>query len=506
MLPGIRRPGEPAENRRLVAHAFRSLPVPAQVLLWHREVEAEGLSIPAALLAMDPRGAAESLDDARELLRARCVSAHHELAPDAECRHYGRLLDISLRRTGPLIPDIQLHLARCAYCRYAADQLRQSGGRLSLLLAEAVLGDAAARYLESRPGRSRPRGGPGGSGRRARRHSRDVRGRLAARLRGRGGSLLTGVGAGVTGLLLLTAVAALWPGSGGGGTARPPVEPAPPTTSPVSDSAPAPPETEPPAPPPAQAGHPVEGALRTSLRNAGAGGLCLDIRDGRPLAGAELTLAACTGAATQLWTYEPDGLLRSAAAPQLCPDSGRPDGTVVLTACEPAVATAVRYDLTIQGAVLPRWSEALALAPVSPAAGTTVVTRLRDGSPAQRWLTGAGTGADTGGGTDLPSTPDTRSQQGTQPGTLPEPRPRADGEPEREAESVPAPEAATTPRPQPEPQRAAGPEQASTDDPEPVRTHAADYRTGTPELDEAREEGPNGAENESPSHGRRTAR
>lgn len=42
---------------------------------------------------------------------------------------------------------------KCGYCRYAADQLDQSGGRLPVLLAEAVLGWGARPYLDSRPGR-----------------------------------------------------------------------------------------------------------------------------------------------------------------------------------------------------------------------------------------------------------------------------------------------------------------------------------------------------------------
>lgn len=409
ILPGIRIPHEPPENRQLIARAFRTLPSPAQVLLWHREVEAEGLSIPAALLAVDPRSAAQQLDDARELLRARCVDAHHDLAPDQECRHFGRLLDLSLRRAGPLIPDIQRHLAQCRFCRQTADQLRQSGGRLPLLLAEAVLGGDATRYLDTRPGRSRPRGGPGGPGipargsveglrRRAGRHARAVRRRLAPPRRPSGGTLLTCLGAAVTGLLVVAAVAALWPEAEHQDTTA---RPTPPSTAD---------RTPPAAPPPAHADHPADrdGALRTRFRNATTGResgadhtggptdpvrstgptspQCLDVRDGTPRPGAELTLAACTGSATQTWLYETDGLLRNVAAPGLCPDSRRPDGTVVLAVC--GEGPGVRYDVTIQGAVVPRWNDTLALAPVTSAAGTDVVVRLRDGAaPAQRWLT-----------------------------------------------------------------------------------------------------------------------
>ncbi|MFI6103563.1 ricin-type beta-trefoil lectin domain protein [Streptomyces sp. NPDC051310] len=441
LLTGIRYPEEPAENRRLITRAFRALPGPAQVLLWHREVEAEGLSIPCGLLAIDPRGAAARLAEARELLRAGCLSAHQQLAQDPECRHYGRLLDISLRRTGPLIPDIQRHLAACRHCRHAAEQLLHSDGRLALLLAEGLLGGGAERYLASRPGRVRARDQAQPAPKRPGRHSRGGRRRGAAsgggrvlrlaapaldglragalRLGGaragaeagtapgyraaessasagvrRGGPLLVGLGIVVTGGLLAAAVASLVGGGdapdGGLGHRAGTPQPGGAATAPV-----------PPAPAPA--GHPTgrptglptqvpAGPLDFRLRNAGSG-LCLDLQDGRAIAGAELTLAACAaGPVTQLWTYEDDGLLRSAADPTLCAHSHRPAGTVVLAACTADAApdaADVRYDITLQGVVVPRWSEQLALTPVTPGAGSSVVVRVRDGSAAQRWTTEA---------------------------------------------------------------------------------------------------------------------
>ncbi|MEU2182615.1 RICIN domain-containing protein [Streptomyces thermolilacinus] len=151
------------------------------------------------------------------------------------------------------------------------------------------------------------------------------------------------------------------------GTAAPPAGSAPPPTGPAAP--------------------PGEGALRTRLRSAGAAGLCLDVRGGTPGPGAEVALARCSGALTQVWSYDPDGALRNAAAPHLCPDAGRPDGTVALTACA-ASGAAVRYDLTVQGVIVPRHgTPALALAPLEAAAGTPVVVRVRDGAPLQRWHT-----------------------------------------------------------------------------------------------------------------------
>lgn len=397
LLTGLPRPAGPAPDRQLVARAFAALPGEAQVLLWHREVEAEGISIPAALLAIDPRTATAQLEDARELFRAGCLRAHSELAADPECRHYNRLLDISLRRGGALIPDIQRHLAMCRHCRYAADQLRHSDGRLALLLAEGVLGEGARGYVESRPGRSRARTCTGAPAvpKRAGRHSRVVPVSAARRLAGAvpgGGALLVGLGLLMAGALAAAAVSGFWADQGGDGPSAGAVTPGG-TVTPPGTTVPAPgsrPTTASP-PPPASAGH-TGGALSTRLRNAEAG-MCLDIRDGRPQVGTELTLAPCSGSPTQTWRYERDGLLRSAAAPVLCPNSQERSGVVVLRLCATQPAVTVRYDLSIQGHVVPRWHAGLGLMPTTAQPGTTVVVKLRDGSASQRWLTDNAVGA-----------------------------------------------------------------------------------------------------------------
>ncbi|MFC8194871.1 ricin-type beta-trefoil lectin domain protein [Streptomyces sp. NPDC057298] len=144
----------PPENRRLVSRAFQRLPEAARCLLWHAEVEAEELAVPARLLGIAAEDAPQALERARELLRQNCLEAHRELAPDDECRRYSRLLDVSLRRGGNSVdPDLRQHIADCGHCQYSAEQLRQSEGRLAVLLAEGVLGWAAQEYLDSRPGR-----------------------------------------------------------------------------------------------------------------------------------------------------------------------------------------------------------------------------------------------------------------------------------------------------------------------------------------------------------------
>lgn len=391
------------ENRGLIARAFQAIPGPAQCLLWHVEVEGEGISVPAGLLAVDPRSAAAQLEQAREILRAGCLRAHLELAPSQECRHFNRLLDISLRRGGPLIPDIQAHLAKCQHCRYGAEQLNHVDGRLALLLGEGVLGPAAQPYLDSRPARNNARsrvaraGAVRGAVRSAGRHSRGGRPRSLPRVtfqgrplslsqRGRGAAI-TGLGI-VTGLLVVAAVVTeIWPDDGSN------AGPAVPSGSVSAVPAPGSQLPSSPAPQPSQpsttsAALPT-GPLNTRLRNFDSG-LCLDIRDRRVQVGADATMAPCSSSVTQQWVYENDGLLRSAAAPELCLNSHELDGVVVLGACaDPSAGNAadVRYDLTIQGDVIPRWNDGLAVVPTAAQAGATVVVKVRDGSPAQRWAT-----------------------------------------------------------------------------------------------------------------------
>jgi len=380
-----------SENRKLAERSFQTLPPFAQCLLWHTEVEAESITVPAALLGMDTENASAALQQAHEKFREGCVRAHRELAPTPDCRFYNRLLDVPIRRGGALLPDVQQHLDQCRYCRFAAEQLSYFEGGLGVLLAEAVLGWGARPYLASRPGRGRAdtrtraaskHGGHTGGG--TGRHRllsripapgrRVVDAARAARAARSSRSLFVGVGLVGAGVVAIALAVGLWPdhdGSAGpvaSSTART-------GSGPVSSSAPG--TARLPAAP-----------QRTRLRNAAAD-LCLDIR-GTAKAGTGTSLAACSSARTQEWSYDTDGLLRSVASPGLCLDSHADAGVVVLGTCADAKAkrgSDVRYDLTVQGELLPRWNSQLALTSTSEDPGADIVLKVRDGSTAQRWLT-----------------------------------------------------------------------------------------------------------------------
>ncbi|MFJ4523368.1 ricin-type beta-trefoil lectin domain protein [Streptomyces sp. NPDC088810] len=431
--PGLRSgdgPGEraaarllPSPERRLLARAFQRIPETSRAVLWHSEVEAEPLAVPAALLGLDEEDTRVELGRARERLREECLQVHRELAPEAECRRYLRMLDVTFRRGGTDIdPDLRQHLAGCAHCERTAGQLAEfNDDGLGLGLAEAVLGWGAHGYVESRAVRAEepaapapaaatvvPQGGeafipdaptepgPGTARDRAAGSPAPARGsqgaegtevtegtepapasprsahRAARRARRRTLALAVVT---VSGLVVLPL--ALWSvlGSGDG--------PAPgatrtPSRTPGKDAA---------SPGASWAGRnaPGQGALHGRLRNL-ASGLCVGVAGGKAVEGAETELADCSAAPSQQWTYETDGLLRNAAAPDLCLDSHL-GYSVRLAPCTATGGAArdIRYDFTLQGALVPHADQELALTPAATDGSGALVLKIRAAGTVQRW-------------------------------------------------------------------------------------------------------------------------
>ncbi|MEU5705418.1 ricin-type beta-trefoil lectin domain protein [Streptomyces flaveolus] len=518
----------PPPGRRLLSRAFQRVPETSRALLWHTEVEAEPLAVPAALLGLDEEDARVELRRARERLREECLQVHRELAPEEDCQRYLRMLDVTFRRGGTDIdPDLRQHLAGCSHCARTADQLARFNDGLPLALAEAVLGWGASGYLESRTadpdqpaapaptaatlapagedtaappageafipaepaapragtsrraahGGTSPAHGEGAAGTepvasdggttRGRRAARGVSparrrkgaasvgpgdgaesavpggsagggwaGRGASLARRRKGTASVGPGDGAGSAVpggtagrgaaprrLAGAVAAVAPSGGGaepavgsrrfalraarrarrrnlalavvtvGGLVVLPLAlwsalgsdggPAPgtagtPSRTPGGDAA---------SPGPSWAGRNAagQGALEGRLRNL-ASGLCVGVVGDKAVQGAETELAACSAAPAQQWRYETDGLLRSAAAPDLCLDS-RLGYSVRLAPCTATgkAARALRYDFTLQGVLVPRSDQDLALTPAATDGSGALVVKTRAAGTAQRW-------------------------------------------------------------------------------------------------------------------------
>ncbi|WP_071659407.1 RICIN domain-containing protein [Streptomyces humi] len=382
----------PPANRRLLSRAFQRLTQSSRAVLWHIEVESEPLSTPAALLGLDEQDARVELRRSRERLREECLQVHRELAHEDECQRYVRMIDVTFRRGGSDIDrDLQQHLNGCRHCRFTADQLHQFNGGLGLALAEAVLGWGARGYLESRAGLTEvpaepapvPAGGftggeafaPAGPGKDLVVHpaaSRRAEQRAARRARRR--NLTVAVGT-VSGLVVLPLV--LWAVLGTGddsGTAA-----AKPSAKPGAGSATSGPSW-------IGSNRTTQGTLRGRLHNI-ASGLCIGVVGKEAVKGAETELAECSSAAGQQWTYDADGLLRNGADPGLCLDSHL-GYSVRLSPCS-ATGTggrSIRYDFTLQGALVPRWDQDLALAPAATDGGGSLVVKTRADVSAQRWV------------------------------------------------------------------------------------------------------------------------
>ncbi|MFB6847429.1 ricin-type beta-trefoil lectin domain protein [Streptomyces sp. NPDC056373] len=135
------------------------------------------------------------------------------------------------------------------------------------------------------------------------------------------------------------------------------------------------------------AGDARQGALRGRLHNV-ASDLCVGIDGKKAVEGGEAELTTCSADAAQQWTYETDGLLRNLAAPDLCLDS-QLGYSVRLAPCAGASRPdpkSIRYDFTLQGALVPRWDQDLALAPAATDGSGALVLKARTDDEVQRWV------------------------------------------------------------------------------------------------------------------------
>lgn len=130
-------------------------------------------------------------------------------------------------------------------------------------------------------------------------------------------------------------------------------------------------------------GQAAKGALRGRLHNI-ASGLCVGVVGKKAVKGAETELTTCSSVASQQWTYETDGVLRNGADPGLCLDSHL-GYSVQLAPCTAATGTNLRYDFTLQGALVPRGAQDLALAPAATDGAGALVVKTRADTDVQRW-------------------------------------------------------------------------------------------------------------------------
>jgi hypothetical protein len=132
----------------------------------------------------------------------------------------------------------------------------------------------------------------------------------------------------------------------------------------------------------------AKGTLRGRLHNLEAG-MCVGIVGSKAVKGAEAELATCSSDKDQQWSYETDGLLRSTADPDLCLDShlGYSVRLAPCTGASDSQTKNVRYDFTLQGTLVPRFDQDLALTPAATdGSGALVLKTREDSENVQHWV------------------------------------------------------------------------------------------------------------------------
>ncbi|MBF4636192.1 sigma-70 family RNA polymerase sigma factor [Agreia pratensis] len=131
-----------ALDKSLTVSAFRSLPTRWQEALWYSEVEQLSSAEIAPLLGMKANAVSALTYRAREGLRQAWIQAHLKRTSDPECAAaIERLGSFTRGSMGPRESKrVREHLDGCASCSIVADEARQVGSRLALVLLPLAAG------------------------------------------------------------------------------------------------------------------------------------------------------------------------------------------------------------------------------------------------------------------------------------------------------------------------------------------------------------------------------
>ncbi|MGN6128584.1 MAG: sigma-70 family RNA polymerase sigma factor, partial [Humibacter sp.] len=136
-----------AIDRSLTATAFRSLPPRWQEALWYSEVEGMTPARIAPLVGLSAQATAALCYRAREGLRQAWIRAHltsPDLSPECSWT-VDRLAARTRGRLGKREQSkVEAHLATCAKCTMVAEEAKDVGDRLALVLLPLAIGAAGA--------------------------------------------------------------------------------------------------------------------------------------------------------------------------------------------------------------------------------------------------------------------------------------------------------------------------------------------------------------------------
>ncbi|MFD7479392.1 RICIN domain-containing protein [Streptomyces sp. NPDC059837] len=379
---------------------FRSLPSRAQGLLWYGVVDEEPADRAAVLLGLTHEDVTYGVQPALQALGQACLKSRLAASDDPRCGDFRRLIEESLRPDNPRSsPDLHAHMAHCAHCTTAYEELSALRDHPRGALAEGLLPWAGTAYVMSETGEPRP-GVPAPSGPWP--PSRRLVVTSAAAL-----------GVALVPLLFVVLSSGRSPSQDtAGSVTTPSVVPRVTVTATVS-ATPSPPAPRPsatsespssnspkPSPSPSRSASPRPSPTPTPTYPPGgsyaqvvniASGLCLDIRDGDLTQGTDVVTAPCTSARTQRWRVDSGrGVLQSYADSDLCLDSrGSVDNGVGIWDCgsiDGSHGQNLRFTVDDDGVIRPSIAVETA---VTPSGGDGLSLLPLNGGASQRWRAGA---------------------------------------------------------------------------------------------------------------------
>ncbi len=403
---------------------FQSLPSRAQGLIWYGVVEREPTDRTAGYLGLTREDVTYGTDQALQAMAQACLRARLAASDDPRCGDFRRLIEEAVRPDTPReSPDLHSHMAHCAHCTTAYEELTSLRDTPGTALAEGLLPWAGTAYgarEAARPGdgsrRAARRGGASrDAGVRSGGGSRTAIGIWPPSRRLALASAALGVALAPLLILLLTQDSGSPSRESTGAavstpttpprvtvTATPPPPPSPSATSkppppkrsspppkPTKSASPSPTRTTPPPPPPPK----PPGSASAQVVNL-ASGRCLDV-DGDLKNGTDVVTAPCTASWTQRWRVDADrGVVQSSADSDFCLDSrGDVDKGVGIWECDSLDGSHgenLRFTVDNDGVIRPAIAIETAVTPGGSDGGEGVSLVALSGGAGQRWRAGAG--------------------------------------------------------------------------------------------------------------------
>ncbi|UXY27986.1 RICIN domain-containing protein [Streptomyces sp. HUAS TT20] len=381
---------------------FRALPSRTQGLIWYGVVEQEAEESTAALLGLTREDVRYGIPQALQAMAQACLKHRLAASDDPQCGDFRRLIEESVRPDTPRYSsDLHTHMAHCAHCTAAYEDLTALRDAPRAALAEGLLpwaGTAYARTAAPAAEADGPQEEP--QEKRSRPPTRRV--------------VLTSVALGVAMAPLLVFALAQSGSHGRRPTATTLPPSSPPVTVTATVSAPSPSPTSK-SPSPTKTSHPPKtpsatpkprpkpkpkptpsptpsapGSAYAEVVNV-ATGRCLDVRDGDFENGTDVVTVRCDGTSSQRWRVDTDRqVVQSAGDPDFCLDSrGDVDRGVGIWGCDSVYGRNgdnLRFTVDSDGVIRPAIAVETA---VTPDRGYGVSLDWLSGDADQRWRAGA---------------------------------------------------------------------------------------------------------------------